>query len=126
MPNPGCKPRGGFAWDAQEWRQQLGSSHSSLASADLLGSSRWSGCKSPRKPGKGTNLLEDESVGERGKLGLLLFPPSSCKQQQHLVCLEGPQHPQGWRRQCWGLGYLVETWFGDKQTFHLGHSKLSH
>ena len=125
MPNPGWKPRGGFAWDARERRQQLGSGCSSPAPADLLGLSRWSGRKSPRKPGKGTNLLEDKSVGKGGKLGVLPFPPSSGKRQQHPAHPEGPQHPRGQRRQHWGLGYLVETGFWDKQTFNLGHSKLS-
>lgn len=119
MPDPRCKPRGGFAQNTQEPRQQLGSGRSSLAPSDLLGSSRWSGHKSPPKPGKGTNLLEDKSVGEGGKLGVSSSPPSSGKCQQHPACRRKPSTARG-------LGYLVETWIWDKQTFYLGHSKLSH
>lgn len=126
MPNPGCKLKGGFTWDAREQGQQLGSGRSSPAPTDLLGSSRWRGCKSPHKPGNRTNLLEDKSVGEEGKLSVLPFPPSCGKRQQHPACPEGPQHSLGQRRESQRVGYLVETWFGDKQTFHLGHGKLSH
>lgn len=73
MPKPGCKPKGGFAQDAQEQGQQLGSGHSSPAPAALLGSSRWSSRKSPHKPGKGTNLLEDKSVGKEGEAQRFAF-----------------------------------------------------
>lgn len=87
---------------------------SAPAPADLLGLSRWSSCKSPPKPGKETNLLEDKSVGEGRKLGISPFSPSPGKCQKHP------------RRQHQGLRYSVETWFWDKQTFHFGDSKLNH